>query len=146
MILYQFHSISPNRYVIGAGGGSRTHTNVTSQDFESCASANSATPAFFYAFCTTLIYNNKLFLKFQVVSKIILNYFQDYIIIILTSQNYCNISKIGGSICFFLDTTFSSIAVLLSIDIPNAFSTTGASFPKDIIFEFELIISVAANT
>ena len=29
----------------GAGGGGRTHTNVTSQDFESCASANSATPA-----------------------------------------------------------------------------------------------------
>lgn len=64
----------------GAGGGSRTHTNVTSQDFESCASANSATPAYLFSYLI-LIYNNKVFLKFQVVSKIILNYFRDHNII-----------------------------------------------------------------
>ena len=97
---------------------------------------------YFHILYVILIYNNKVFIKFQVVSKIIFNYFRDHNIY----QYYCNISKIGGNICFFLDTTFSNIAVLLSIDIPNAFSTTGASFPREIIFEFEFIISVAANT
>jgi len=36
--------------------------------------------------------------------------------------------------------------VWFSTGTPNAFSTTGASVPKEIILEFEFIISVAANT
>ena len=43
--IYLFYS--SNRYVVGAGGGTRTHTPFLTTDFESAPSTNFSTPTYF---------------------------------------------------------------------------------------------------
>lgn len=55
-LFFNLFVIDSTQKSFGAGGGGRTHMNVTSQDFESCASANSATPAYLTLFKEIYIY------------------------------------------------------------------------------------------